>query len=326
MRPSIYSLLLVPFLCACMPGVSFVESKIEGNEGFDVPVDPMSCLITTSDFQLNTSIDSFQLNGGANGNVGFNPGGILQAIGVNVTYSSGDLDMSMNISTPLFGQDPIANATGGGTTNNFSIGTSGLISLLTGNFGAWQSTGMYDASQGALVNTFANLKKALPAQPPWSTVIAEKAKQGFLIPVGTTSDVRIGDQFNLYKVNYVWQGDGSPCANPLKIALKTSNSPYATVTVQQVELRTAYVLVTSIASGATVEPYDRVEILKLKNSSDGSARTKLNYSIRIGQLSQAANLVFSDGKSSQVVDMTPFVRNQLSDLVANKFPGYFLMP
>lgn len=324
MRP-LLALLILPFLCACMPGVSFVEQP-DANNSLSQNLDPMACLANTPDFQLNTSIDSFQLTGGANGNVGFNPGGILQAIGVNVTYSTGDLEMAMNITTPLFGTDPIAHSTGKGVTNNFSIGTTGLVALLTGNIGAWQSTGLYDASQGALTDTFGNLKAGLPALPTWSTVVSAKTDQGFLIPVGTASGVKVGDQFNVYKVNYVWQADNGPCKSPLKIALKLTNTPFATLTVTQAELRTASVTASLNDNGTGVELYDRVEIKKLKNDSSGNTRTALNYSIRLGSLTQSANLAFTDGRTTQIVDMTPFVRNQLSDLVANKIPGYFLVP
>lgn len=316
--------LIIPttaFLVACSPSLKFAESENLAT-GLN-SLEEKACLLTTPNFQINTAVDAFQLKGGANGGAGFNPGGILQVIGVNVTYSSGELDMSMVFSAPLFGNSPVANSTGKGMTNNFSVSTSGLASLVSGNAGAWSSTGFYQASQSALSNTFGNLKANLPAQPPWWTVISAAVSENeFLIPVGTLAGLKIGDQFNVFKVDYQWQGDGVPCANPLKIALKLSTQPFAVVTVKQLELNYAAVQINKLNNTTDkIEAFDRLEISKLS----GTGRTALNYSIRLGGVTQSNGLVFSDGKISQAIDMTPFVRTQLNDLLANKIPGYYLV-
>lgn len=328
MTRTLILLIISAFIASgCRNGVSFVQTVVAPGGNIDLKVDDQSCLISTANYQVNTSVDAFQLSGGANGNAGFNPGGILQVIGVNLTYSTGELDMSMVFNAPLFGTTPIANSTGKGVTNNFSISTSGLASLITGNIGAWSSTGFYQTSLDAISNTFNNLKKNLPSQPPWWTVISQPVNENeFLVPVGTTAGLQIGDQLNLYKVDYQWQGDGAPCRNSLKIALKTSSQPYAVVTVKQVELSYAAVSVTKVLrADQIVAAYDRVEISKLMKASDGSTRTTLNYSVRLGNVTQSNGLVFSDGKIPQAIDMTPFVRTQLQDLLANKIPGYYLV-
>ncbi len=325
MTRTLFLLVVSTFLSACTPGLKFVEST-EVNSALGGTIDEKACLLTTPNFQINTAVDAFQLSGGVNGGAGFNPGGILQAIGVNVTYSSGELNMSMVFNAPLFGPSPIANSTGKATTNNFSISTTGLAGLVTGNAGAWSSTGFYQASQDALSNTFDALKANLPAQPPWWTVVSAAVNENeFLIPVGTTAGLQVGDQFNVFKVDYQWQGDGLPCQNPLKIALKLSSQPFAVVTVKQVELGYAAVFISKSINGDVIGAFDRLEIKQLMKAPGGAARTTLNYSVRLGGVTQSNGLVFSDGKFSHAIDMTPFVRSQLNDLLANKIAGYYLV-
>lgn len=304
---------------ACTPGLKFAEVTDEAM-GLSLR-DEKACLLTTPNFEMKTAVDAFQLKGGANGGAGFNPGGILSVIGVDVTYSSGELDMSMVFTAPLFGSNPIANATGKGTTNNFSVTTNGLASLVTGNVGVWASTGFYQVSLSAISDTFENLKANLPSMPPWWTVISAAVTENeFLIPVGTTAGVQVGDQFNVYKVDYQWQGDGRPCSNPLKIALKLTSQPFAVVTVRQVELGYASVFISKLNNTTDkISAFDRLEISKLVGN-----RKALNYSVRLGTVTQSNGLVFSDGRTTQALDMTPFVRTQVNDLLANQITGYFL--
>jgi len=283
--------------------------------------DPMSCLVTTPNFSLAASIDSFELTGGANANAGFNINSILSAIGLNVTYSTGQLNMSMTLQTPLYGPARVAIATGNASSNNFSFSASVLDGLIGGGLGFWSSTGLQPLSVSALGNTFTALSKNIPGTV-WSTVVTGTiAANQYTIPVGETTGLQMGDTFNVYSVSYVWGGNGAPCTNPLQIVNKLNGgAPIGVATVKQIAYDTAIVEIDG--PSLPVVNYDRLEILKLAPAANGSARTQLKYSMHISGVTQAADLQFNNGTSIETVPMTGFVGTDLTNYLVNTV-GYY---
>jgi hypothetical protein len=280
-----------------------------------------ACLENLPNLVVNTNVDAFQLTGGVGGGAGFGLNGILQLVGVNMNYSHGDLDMSMNLVSPLYGPGVIASALGVGGTDNFSISANVVVQLVNGSLGVWKSTGMYQASEDALEHAFGKVINALPALPAWSTVVDQVIDQKrILVPIGSNAGLKAKDQLDLYKVTYIWS-DGVPCSGALKVA-EPNGTPYATATVEYVSVNSAVLTMTSTTS---VEVNDQVAIHQLINNSDGTARKNLSYSLKVGTTTQSADLIFSDGQTSRTVDMTTFLKQQLMDYFGS-LDGYYLAP
>ena len=289
----------------------------------------LECLGTQPKFEIDTSVDSFALNGGGGVSAGFGVNSVLQAVGFGVNYSTGTLDMSMVMSAPLYGSNQVGNSAGSANSNNFSFNVSAVVDMINGSISAWTSTGLYALSQSALQNTFSNLMKNVPSTT-WSAVLGQDLGNGqFTIPVGGTAGILVGDSFNIYKVNYIWSGNGLPCLNPLKIVDKLGPA-FAVATVTQVSYTNAIVSISypGLAAGATPEQTptsaDWLEINSLVKSSTGAKRNNLKYSLHLGTVSQSNNLLFSDGKTTENVSMTPFVATQLSNYVVNTLSQFYI--
>jgi hypothetical protein len=258
------------------------------------------------------------LTDGASGNVGFG-GSLLQAIGLGITYSSGTLAMSMKLTSPLYGPASIANAIGSANSDSFSFSVSGIASLLTGSMSAWSTTGLAKVSGDAMISTFGNLSKVIPGTT-WSTVInQELGNNQFTIPVGESSGLQAGDTFSVYKVAYIWGGNGVACQGPLEVIQKIG-SAVGTATV--VTAAYASSIVSIVNPTQAVHNNDHLEIKALVKAVNGSARTGLKYSLHLGSVTQAAGLLFSDGTNTSNVDMTPFVGADLSNYLSNTL-GYY---
>jgi hypothetical protein len=312
----------------CSKSFETLPGPLGGNSAASVDVGALgslSCLATSPQYSIDTSIDSFALTSGASANAGFGIGGILQAIGIDVSYSTGELDMSMNLFSPLYKNTAISNATGGDSSQNFSFSLSAVVNLINGGIGAWHTTGLYDLSNGALSNTYTNLIANAPAMT-WSTVVSQDlGNQQFLLPVGTTAGLLAGDTFNVYKVQYIWgvDGTGTPCNSVLQMVKK--NTLIGTATVGQIDNFASYVDIKNPTLPVSIG--DRLEIKKLAPAANGgTARTNLRYSVHLGSLTQSKGLMFQTGLNSGMVsvDMTPFVKAQLQDLLVNQLGTYYL--
>ena len=298
------------------------NSSTRGN-ALNIPPSPSvySCLANMVDLQIMTSIDSFQLTGG----VGLGSGGLFSAIGVNASYSSGELDMSMKAFTPIYGNGTVASASGIGTTNNFSVSVSGLAGIVAGNISAWQSTSLSNVSNAALNNAFQNLLVQLQNKTPtWFRIITQIIDPtDFLIPIGSTASVQVGDTFYAYKANYIWQSKGAPCASPLSVPIKSA-TPYATLTVKEVS---EFSSIVSVDPNVTtpVEVNDLIEVAKLTPTANGTPRTVLGLSVALNPVTQASGLQFSNGTVTQTVDMTPFVQSDFQTIIEAS-TNFYLAP
>lgn len=281
----------------------------------------LACLASTPTYVLDTSVDAFTLTTGASASAGFGINDFWRAIGIDVSYSTGELNMSMNLYSPLYKSAPIGTATGGDSSQNFSFSASVVAQLISGSIGAWHTTGLYSLSNSTLNNTFANVLANSPTTT-WSTVISQDLGGGeFLIPSGSTAGVLVGDTFNVYKTDYVWENGGIPCGSILSMVKKGALIGVATVT--QTDYYAASV---SIKMTGTVSIGDRLEIKSLVKSAAGTARTKLRFPIAIRSVTQAKDLYFQTGVNSatQKVDMTNYVRTQIQDMLVNQLGNYYI--
>ena len=298
-------------------------SQTVANSPLSVVQDPLSCLITTPNFELRTRVDSFSLTGGGSANAGFSLNGILNAIGIDISYSTGELDMSMTMYAPLFGSQQLNTSTGRGKSSNFNFSASVLDGLIGGGLGFWSSTGLETLSVKALSNTYGNLAKNLPSSPWWTVISGGVGVNQFTIPVGETAGLLPGDKFNVYSVNYIWN-NGAPCKVPLSNIYKLNNQkPIGVATVQQVDYDSAIVTVNNPT--LPVLNYSKLEILSLVPAANGAQRTNLKYSLRLSDITQSNGLQFSDGRVTQTVDMTGFVSDDLSNYLVNSLGAFYLL-
>lgn len=311
---------------ACAPmAASVINSGLKDQKnGGDIPPEEpdLSCLRDLPQFEVSPRIDSFELTSGMSIGGGFKPGAVIPIeVGGKIGYSKGALRMSMDLSAPLYGPHSIATGIEKGTTFDFEFSIYAAAAIAKGEFSAWSKTGLYRASQAAIENTFEELKKNQRIQPVWSSVISESLGNGvYLLPVGADAGLMKGDEFHVYKTDYIWSGDKTPCKNPL-LTYNRPETPFATIKVLHVD---HFVATAAVQGNIELEPYDRIEIGKLVSFDDKTERTELRFSVRLKGFTQAEELVFTNGKETHKVDMTKNANILLNDFVQHKDGGYYV--
>src|SRR5690606_8365635 len=110
----------------------------------------------------------------------------------------------------------------------------------------------------ALKNLNASLNKN---SAPWNSRVFHIGDDNLIvIPAGQVAGIRVGDKFNVYNVEYIWQG--TPCESPLLIEKKPPLEPVATIEAVQVEDHATLLSITS-ASELSLQLGARVEVLEL---------------------------------------------------------------
>lgn len=294
--------------------------------------DELSCLATAADYELETEIVSFEISGGASASAGFSFSGLLSAIGLGVSYSTGTLTVEAHLSEPLARTAALVDASGASTLKKFSFDSSVSVWLAALSFSTYTQTPIATLTKTALQNAMAATVKSLRGsggvEGEWTTVASRLLEDGgLLVPVGANAGLKVGDRFNVTNVDYEWEDDSAPCSSALLMARRLTSKPIAVATVQQISTGSAYLTVSDLATGAEIKPYAVLTVSSLAAADDGSVRTSssLARSIRLGSVSQAQSLVFTLSSGAQSVDLTPYVREQLASVVRESSSGGFFI-
>ena len=296
----------------------------------------IACFDNKVDFTINTDVMDFEMQGGAGITAGFSPtGGLLSNIDVNISYSEGQLQTVMQLNNALQpGTASLLNVSGSATKTNISFGVNFLVGLFSIGPSVYYSTTVADLSMAALQNNIANLAAALQGLsglPWWQPITEMDSQKGFFIAAGSSAGIVDGQQFQVMDVTYDWGGNQTPCTNSLLMPFLNSSTPLATATVSQVTPTTAYMTINTatrpltqymyVTPAASAQPVaapctNFLGIGCPSTATSASTVPALAYGVRLGTLT-AGPLVFTGQNNTSVtVDMTPFVSQQLSTILA----------
>jgi hypothetical protein len=174
------------------------------------------------------------------------------------------------------------------------------------DFHHYSKTPLAKLSAKGLEDSLENLTEEIKTlQDAWSTnVVALPNDRQLVVPVGSFTGLKVGDQFAIYNTEHVWAGE--PCASEHLIARKTTAEPLTIGQVTQVQNNAAllninYTDSTPILSGALVEVHKLTD-----------AKRKLFRSLKINQVA-GAELQF---ENNQRVDIGPYLNDQIRAVAA----------
>lgn len=263
-----------------------------------------TCEIQASEYALSTKAVAFELESDTGLSMGWDLiSGFLRAIEFSFRLKTARLSLAMSLYDPLAPNRELLGVLGKsrlwGLNFKFDLG----FNQIGAGFSHYSQTPLAKLSEKALSDGLDNLTETMSdLQDPWSTmVVAIPNSSQVVIPVGTFAGLKVGDQFAIFNVEHVWQGE--PCQSVHLFTRKTTDQAVALGEVIQVENRAALLGVTMSGPGKTdIENGAQVEIHRLKDT-----KRVLKRSLRIDKVI-GAKLQF---ENSQVIDIGPYLADQI---------------
>jgi hypothetical protein len=278
-----------------------------------------ACEINYADYQLDEQIVDFEVTSTTNVNAGFNLiTGILQAIGLSVQASKAQMEVSMHLYPTNDPTSSLADATGTATATNTSFNFSIDIYDIGAGVGNSTTTPVTTLTSNTINSGLANVATALTKDAlAWSSRVVDllPTQNQFIVPAGSIAGLRLGDSFNVYNIDYIWQGD--PCNSTLLFQDKTTTTPIATAQVVQIQPNAALLQVTDMNGSAAIQLGAQVFIQNLPLASGEKSRTLL-HSVIIGN-TQSQPLQFTTGQTLNL-------SNYLAQLTPPLLPAHGLYP
>jgi hypothetical protein len=300
--------------CSQMTASFQASPGLISKEAGTVVEDELSCVVDAADYTIATDVLSFQMTSSAGASVGFNLlSGLLKAIGISFNSAKGQLDLAMHVHDPLKSTVALVDTTGTATSSKINFGVDFNLAMLDASANYYYQTPVATLSNNALKNSLENAKSKLAAvQNEWGTRVYKVIDSTqVLVHVGKNAGLRVGDIFNIYQTAYDWTG--ASCNSTLLMARKASLSPIATGTVSQIDSNSAVLVISDIT--AKIIRGDMVSVKGLPTGKGESART-LSRSVHLNTI-PTSKLFFDKNGVSQAVDLSPYVTQQLSNLVTS---------
>jgi hypothetical protein len=333
-------------LSACAPmsssfkATDVASSAIKAPPPIEGPVDKLTCLNRAVDYELSTDIVSFHMTDSRGLRVGVKApiSGVPVGIDLGVTYSTGDLNTAMHLTRPLYGPDSVADKPGNGTNKQISFSADFGIQIVNLGFSYLKATPIGKLIESALVKNLQNLFADI--RDPWSTHISEiYGASDIEIPVGTSSGIQVGDEFDVYDVSYRWHGE--PCESTLSVVRRNSPDPVATLVATQASSPTTTILaVKNLHGSLPLAKYQQVILAKQfihhkqtceKDRWTGKQKCKiepipraaLKRSVRLGGVS-GDPIYFNINGATRPVEVNRMAETQLGYILNSDAIGFYI--
>ena len=293
-------------------------------------VDALACLTDKVDYNLNTEVIDFEMQGGGGLNAGFSPTGVaLTNLTIGANYSQGQLQTMMHVTDPLKPNVPIADVGGSATQHNMTFSVDFAMSLLKFGPSYYYSTTVSALSESALTHNLHALQKSLTALKNnewWTTITDLDGTKGFLVPVGSLAGLVVGDQLKVMDARYLWAGAARPCQDELIMPIMNSNRPKAFARATQVGVDYAYFEIMNQEKSLSIHDYVTISaLIQQKQLLANLPLRTLSRSIRLGSITSKPLVFTGQGGLSTTVDISPFVKDQLDTLIPGpQFEGYYV--
>lgn len=270
-----------------------------------------ACEIQAAEYALDTKMISFEMESSTGLSMGFNLlNSFLKLFQVSFKTKSGRLSLEMSLYDPMKPQVELMNVLGDSVMrgNEFSFDLS--YQQIGVGFSHYSQTPIAKLSKKGLENALGNLTaKINQLQDPWSTeVVALPSDNEAVVPVGSFTGLKLGDQFAIYNVDHIWEGE--PCKSEHLFVKKTTPYPVAIAEVTQIENNAA--LLTVIER----DQYAQISNMKIENGSFveihklTEPERKLFRSLEIRSVI-GAEMQF---ENSQKIDLTPHLTSQIRSI------------
>jgi hypothetical protein len=280
----------------------------EVDEGrFPKPFTRPACEIQPAEYAINTDVVAFELETDNGFSMGWDlVSGFARAIQASFTLKTARLNLSMSLYDPIRPNYELTSVFGKSRLWNINFKFDLGIQQIGVGFNHYSQTPFSQLTQEGLAAALKNLTgRMAEMQDPWSTeVVAVPNLTQVILPVGSFTGLKLGDQFSIYNVEHVWEG--VPCHSEHLLTRKTTTEPIATGEVIQLENSAALLDLVGRADVpggkfVPVEPGAMVEVYDLKGNH------RLYRTLQIGKIGGAV-LQFDNSTS---VNIGPYLAKQL---------------
>jgi hypothetical protein len=276
------------------------------------------CEVDLADYELDLKLLSFEIKDKFNVGFGYNLiSGFLRAFGISVKTERGEMLMSGHLREALRPLESVVDALGQGNSKGVDFNFSLDLVQLGADFGYYYQTPLHKLTEKTIKSNLSNLRTELNAvETPWATRIVHSFEriQQYIIPAGSVAGIRIGDEFAIYNVENVWQGE--PCESDLLFRRKVTLTPAAIAVVTQLEKQAALLTISQMRSDLPLEDGAAVEIFNLPLKKNEKQRG-LARSVRLSRL-ESEPISVQNGKT---VDLTSYLKEQSAALL-NQYGWY----
>lgn len=265
------------------------------------------CEVDTVDYELDTHLIAFEMVDKTSVGFGFNLlSGFAKSIGLNFKMDRAQMIVSMHLSESLRPTDTIADITGRGKSTKTDVGASIDFAKFGVDVGYFYQTPLSKLTKETVQDSFRNLKQEMSSiETPWRTraVYMYPVAGQMIVPVGTVAGLRLGDQLQVYNVEYVWTG--TPCESDLLFERKKSTAPVAIVQVVQLEKNAALVNIIDKGSDEPIDLGALVEVFNLPLAKGEKSR-ELARAVRLRSF-ESEKLALDTGSS---IDLGVYIEEQ----------------
>lgn len=275
------------------------------------------CEVQTSDYELDTHINSFVMYSKLSGDVGFDIAkGFLKLIGINISLEKGVMDMMMDLIDPIDPQTPLVDVHESATLKKFQFDAHIDLVKAGAGFNYFYQTPLSELTLKTIENNFLALVKQLnKVQSTWRTnVVVHSEVSSVIIPVGSIAGIKTGDTFRIYNVENIWKGE--PCGSQFVMSRKLTQEPVALARAVQVETN-ATALIVYQGNGEFIQQGARVEIHELVKEKN-QKRADLLRSIRFRNTTSGKLMI--DDKTE--IDIVGYVKEELRSTARNS--GFYI--
>ena len=275
------------------------------------------CEVDYADYELDMHLYAFQMKDKTDFSVGFNLlQGFFKAIGLKFKTERGQMEMTVELGEALRPLEVVAKAKGVGELKGteFRIDLDALQLGL--DIGYYYKTPLSTLTEKTVKNGLSEITKKLKnVETPWNSrvVFHKPVEQEMIIPAGSVAGLRLGDEFYVYNVNYIWKD--TPCASDLQFRDRDATH-VARVVVTQLEKNASMLTIVDKPSDAPIELGALVEVAHLPLAKGEKSRS-LARSVRLRNVVSEKLSV----QGASAVDFTLYLREQTTALL--NFYGFY---
>jgi hypothetical protein len=309
------SLSLLTVACNKMQAATDFSREVKLEVPDEEPL-ALTCEQNPAEYLLDAKVVSLELTDKTDISFGFDLlSGWLRAFGVSFKAKSAQMTMVMDWYNPLRPKSAIANSKGKATLNKTELGVALDLGKANGNIGYLYQTPLHLLTTKVLINSIAQAKLQVDQlNTPWFTRVQSVHDDVVVVPAGSLSGLKLGDDFSIHNTVSIWRG--RPCDSDL---IGEYNSPEQAIAFGKVvDLNESYAFLKLSGDIHAVKPGAKVSVLNLVKKDKKEKRSALKRSIQIRNISSGDVRLESGSK----VDFVPFVQDLLKPALRES--GYFI--
>lgn len=270
------------------------------------------CQMDYADYELDARVYAFEIFDKRKIGFGFNLlSGIFRAFGLSMETERGEMKMNMWLFETLKPSMVVSGADGRGKFKGKDFRANLNLVRLGVDYGYFKQTPLHRLTEKTVKDALNNIRDDIDYNRiDWSTkVVRLPEKDQIIIPSGGVAGLRVGDQLEIYNMEYEWEG--LPCTSELLMGRPTTRDPIVVAEIIHIETNASLLEVVSRNHDIPVELGSMVKAHHLPLERKEKER-HLRSSVRVRNV-LSEDLIVEGGGS---VSIKMFIENQIPALLS----------